>query len=108
MGDANGNGSFSNKLRVELKRQGLGVRTLARKMDPSHPERARRSLNRWLNEGIKPSPANRVAVAVALGVDEAAFSDDADEDEDAEMLAALSELTRVLLARVREDRERVA
>lgn len=104
----NGNGSFSGKLRAELVRQGLGVRTLARKMDPAQPERARRSLNRWLNEGIKPSPANRVAVAVALGVSEDSFDAEDDDEEDAELHRALADLTRVLLARVREDREVVA
>lgn len=104
MANTNGHAGFSNKLRAELVRQGLGVRTLARKMDPAQPERARRSLNRWLNEGIKPSPANRVAVAVALGVPEESFSDDDDAEEDAELHRALADLTRVLLARVREDR----
>lgn len=99
----NGNGSFSNKLRTELTRQGLGVRTLARKMDPAKPERARRSLNRWLNEGIAPSPANRVAVAVALGVPEDSFSAEDDDEEDAELHQALADLTRVLLARVRSE-----
>lgn len=108
MGGRNGNGGFSIKVATELKRQGMGIRTLARRLDPEQPERARRNLNRWIHEGIKPSPANRVAVAVALGVREDAFADDEDDEEDAEMLAALSELSRVLLARVRQEREQVA
>lgn len=100
---------FSTKVFSELKRQGLGIRTLARRMDPEHPERARRNLNRWLHEGIRPSPANRIAVAVALGIREDEFSSDEDDEEDAELHAALAQLTRVLLERVRfaADRERV-
>lgn len=103
MGKGNGSNGFSSKLRTELVKQNLGVRTLARRMDPGQPERARRSLNRWLNEGIKPSPANRVAVALALGVPEDSFADDDDEEEDAELYAALSQLTRVIVSRVKEE-----
>lgn len=97
---------FPRKVQTELKRQGIGIRTLARRMNPDHPEQARRNLNRWIHEGIKPSPPNRVAVAVALGVREDTFSSEEDEEDDAELHAALATLTHVLLERVRAEAER--
>lgn len=96
----NGNG-FGPKVFSELHRQNIGIRTLARKMDPKQPERARRNLNRWIHEGVKPSPANRVAVAVALGIDEGEFADE-DDEEDAETLMAFGQLMRALDLRVDE------
>lgn len=56
-------------LRAELDEHGLGVRTLARRMNPSEPEVARRALNRYLYEGAYPSEANRDLIAEALDVD---------------------------------------
>lgn len=46
----------------------MGVRTLARKMNPTVPEIPRRALNRYLYEGAHPGEANRSALAAALDV----------------------------------------
>jgi lambda repressor-like predicted transcriptional regulator len=56
-------------LRAELDERGLGVRTLARKMNPGEPEIPRRMLNRILYEGSYPSEANRDLIAAALDTD---------------------------------------
>ena len=56
-------------LRAELDERGLGVRTLARQMNPDEPEVPRRMLNRILYEGSYPSEANRDLLAEALDVD---------------------------------------
>lgn len=99
MGRANGNGQFGHEVRAELKSRGWGVRTLARKMNPDHPEIARRSLNRWLTlkSPTTPNQANRAAVAVALGLPEDHFSGDEDEDESEQELAqALLVVARLL------------
>jgi hypothetical protein len=56
-------------LRTEIDaREGWGIRTLARRMNPEEPEIARRCLNRVLYEGADPSPANRALIAEGLGV----------------------------------------
>lgn len=56
-------------LQAELLERKLGVRTLARKMNPDEPEVARRALNRYLFEGANPTEANRDLIAAALDVD---------------------------------------
>jgi transcriptional regulator with XRE-family HTH domain len=72
--------TFGDQLRAELERQGLSIRKLARLMNPDKPEIARRSLAKWI-AGTRPSPASRVLVADALGVEVATF-EDADDSED--------------------------
>jgi transcriptional regulator with XRE-family HTH domain len=84
--------TFARQLREELSRQKLGIRTLARRMDPERPETARRSLYKWLGGEHLPSRASREAVAVALGLPEDHFSADDDEED------ALEPLTRDILA----------
>jgi transcriptional regulator with XRE-family HTH domain len=60
---------FAETVRAELSRQNLSIRGLARRMNPGDTEKARRSLYRWLNDGIEPSAKSRAAVAEALGVE---------------------------------------
>lgn len=58
-------------LDAALKERGWGVRTLARKMNPTEPEVARRALNRYLYAGSNPSEANRELIAAAFEIDAA-------------------------------------
>ncbi len=81
--------TFASKLRGELDRQGLGVRTLAKRIDPANPERTRRSLNKWLAGEHRPSAASRLAVAEALGVPSEVFSEDDEEDASMPLSAVL-------------------
>lgn len=69
----------------------MGVRTLARKINPAHPELPRRALNRYLHEGASPTRAYRELIADALGVtlDEVPDDDDEEADLSADLLAAI-------------------
>jgi len=71
---------FAAKLRAELTRQDLGVRTLARRIDPTNVDRVRRQLNRWL-KGTRPSPENRERVEGALGIARGSLADEDDGDD---------------------------
>lgn len=73
---------FVRKVRGEIAAQELSIRALARRIDPANVDRARRNLHRWLDEGIQPSAASRVAVAHALGVPTEEVTDDEDEEDD--------------------------
>lgn len=76
MGRALATTPFAEWLRGEIdKRDGWGIRTLARHMNPRDPEVARRALNRYLYEGAEPSGAYRVLIAEALGVAESGMPD---------------------------------
>lgn len=55
-------------LNDQLEQHGLGVRTLAKRINPGEPEVARRMLNRCLFDGSYPSEENRRAIAVALEI----------------------------------------
>lgn len=89
---------FGEQLRGELGRQGLSIRQLSRRIDPSKPEHARRALARWI-AGTTPTAASRRAVAEALGVDPAFFDDDEDE-EAATALRAITALFGDLVGRI--------
>lgn len=67
-------------LRGQLDEQGLGIRTLAKKMNPADPEVPRRALNRVLYEGAMPSDANRRLIAVGLGVSPEELPSEDDEE----------------------------
>lgn len=67
MGHADASVSFSDWLRGQLKTQDLGVRTLARRIDPQNPDVPRRALNRYL-AGANPQRENAERIALALGV----------------------------------------
>lgn len=71
---------FAQRVRGHMEEQGLSVRGLARRMDPSNVERARRNLHRWLDEGIAPNRASRREIASALGVDSESLSGADDEE----------------------------
>lgn len=94
--DANGKvrTNFGNKLRSELDRQGISIRELGRRIDPSRPEIARRNLSRWI-AGTRPTKSSRVLVAHALGVDPSHFDEDEDEEDD-----EMADLVRALLYRI--------
>jgi len=61
----------------------MGVRTLARKIDPVRLETVRRSLHKYLSGDAVPHRPMRVAIADALGVDREEFLADDDAEEDA-------------------------
>lgn len=71
--------NFVRRVRAEMASQELSVRALARRMDPANLNRARRNLHRWLDGGITPGRASRVAVAEALGLPEGELDDEEDE-----------------------------
>ena len=73
--------TFADKLRSELERREMGVRTLARQIDPRNPERTRRSLNKWLAGEHEPSQASRDSVTDALDLERGALDPD-ERDED--------------------------
>lgn len=73
--------TFGAWLREELDRQGMGARTLARRIDPGHPERVRRTINRYLSgDTTRPSAPMRRAIADALGCRVADLPRDDDEE----------------------------
>lgn len=102
-------------LREEIDRRknenggNYGIRTLARKINPSAPEVARRALNRYIFEGARPTLVYRVAIAAALDVpvDEVPGSADDDEEDEAAMREAFR-LFADLMGRLNaRDRDRV-
>jgi transcriptional regulator with XRE-family HTH domain len=97
---------FGDRLRDALEREGLSIRALARRMNPEHPETARRNLMRWLG-GTAPEPANRRLVAEALGVDPRHF-DEGDDEEEAELVRDVVDALHRLLERRREHEREVA
>lgn len=81
--------------------QKLGVRGLARRMDPQNIDRARRNLHRWLDEGIRPNRSSRREVAAALTLPEDEFDSDDDEESDpmADLLRALRRVVQHEMSR---------
>ena len=93
--------SFGEKLRRELDQRGMSIRKLARTMNPSKPEQARRNLARWIGGYNEPSRVQLVAVCNALGVPLETF----DEEEDDPVMALMAAIRRVVrdeLARQKE------
>jgi hypothetical protein len=74
---------FAPKLRAELDSSDTSIRALARKWRPGDPETARRSLIRYLQNGIVPNAATRAELAEALGCTNGALEPDDEEDEPA-------------------------
>lgn len=72
--------TFSQRVRGEMARQGVSIKGLARRIDPTNVDRVRRNLHRWLDEGILPHRSSRREVATALGLDEHALDDDEESD----------------------------
>lgn len=97
---------FGIRLRAELDRQHVSNRELARRLDPVDPERARRSIARWLaprNRAVTPSRPNVVALATALGV----RPEDLKPDEDDEEADLSIQLAQVIGALVRAQVKRL-
>lgn len=103
---------FSPKLQKAMERRGFSVRALARVWRPKDDvETSRRSLNRYLNQGVVPGPTIRAELADVLGVDRSELEQD-DEDE-ADLVVALVNrlIERKLEQRMREllaERDREA
>lgn len=82
-----GNPQFVAVVRAEMNRQGLGARTLARRIvgpdaGVNELDNMRRSLRKWLLPKHSPSAANRDKVADALGIDRELLAEpDPAEDE---------------------------
>jgi transcriptional regulator with XRE-family HTH domain len=76
--------TFAERLRREIDRQNLGVRTLARRMT-DRPERVdvlRRQLSKYLRGDHQPSVETRHAIEEALGLEHDALADEEDEETD--------------------------
>jgi transcriptional regulator with XRE-family HTH domain len=74
---------FSALLHQEMNRQGVGVRELARRLNPDNPASAKRQLSKWRAGDHLPSRENRQTIARALNLPERFFEDADDEEEDA-------------------------
>lgn len=100
---------FGRKLHVELERQGVSVRELARRMQPGNPEGMRRNIARWLSSevtAVVPSPASVNATAEALGVSPDALADEEDEDDQdvyAPLTRAVREVVRAELRKAKDE-----
>lgn len=95
---------FGTRLRQELDRQRVSIRTLAKRLDSERPEVARRNLARWIGGYNSPSRLNRIAVAHALGIPPEAFLEDDDEEEDP-LVALMSALRRVVREELKNERK---
>lgn len=73
---------FAPKLRKALDRSDTSTRSLARAWRPDSPETARRSLIRYLRDGVIPGPAIRAELCDALGIAHGSLDLDADDEED--------------------------
>jgi transcriptional regulator with XRE-family HTH domain len=93
--------AFSRWLRQELDNRGLGVRELARALDPAYPERARRNLHRYLNGSVAPNPPMRKRIADALGL----AVDDLPGEEPSVAARPHSEILDVLIGALVHARE---
>lgn len=71
--------TFAEKLRNEMYAQGMGARTLARRLEPDNVEQARKTVRRWL-AGTRPNQASRDRVTDALGMRRGALNDDEDDE----------------------------
>lgn len=85
---------FVQRVRAEMKQQGLSVRGLARRMDPANLNRARRNLHRWLDEGIVPGRSSREELAVALGLPVDTFAPARDMDAFARIGESIADALR--------------
>lgn len=59
---------YGEWLRAVLDSQGIGVRTLARRLNPANPEAIRANLYRYLRGTTHPLPATQARIAAALGL----------------------------------------
>lgn len=92
--------SFAQKLRAHLNEHGIGVRTLARTIDPDNVEPVRRSLNKWLSGQHLPSAPSRQLVTAALGLEQGSLDSDDDEEADPLTDALIDALMERLLRRL--------
>lgn len=74
----------------------MGARTLARLVDPSNPEQARRAIRRWLQGTHTPTQASRDAVTDALGLERGALDPDDEESARDVLLALYTQLGEAL------------
>lgn len=72
--------TFADWLGDQLTQRAWGVRTLAKQLNPTHPEIPRRALNRYLHEGAKPTESYRTAIAAAFGLSKDELPDDEGEE----------------------------
>lgn len=108
-------GQFGRKLRAELDRRNLGVRTLARTLAqranaPDRTESIRRQLRRYLYEPVQPTAATRWEIEDALGLErDTLAADDEDEEADPAMRDAFLLFVDLMdLLTVRAAREKVS
>jgi transcriptional regulator with XRE-family HTH domain len=85
---------FGDRLRAELERQDLSIRKLSRRINPAKPEASRRALAKWIAGDVKPTQANRILVADALGVSHDFFDEDDEEESE------VAEIVQVLMSRI--------
>lgn len=84
--------TFGDKLKAHLEQRGMGVRTLASGLangDTAKREGIRRRLNKYIHEGVTPSPPARQEIEAQLGLKKDELKGDLDDEEaDPEMRQA--------------------
>jgi transcriptional regulator with XRE-family HTH domain len=96
---------FGSRLRAELDRQRVSNRELARRLDPTDPEGARRSVARWLapkGRAVTPSAPNIAAIAAALGVRPEDLEPEEDEEESDLAMRMLEMIREVVRTEIRQ------
>lgn len=103
-------GTFGAKLGFELDSRGMGLRTLARKLEraegrttPPNPKRVeaiRRSLNKYLHHGRVPQDATRHAIEETLGLERDSLKPDDDPDDEGEPPLVLTIPVQVSVSQV--------
>lgn len=105
---AKGKIDFGKVVRSEMKRQGFGTRTLARKIvgagaPLNQIDNMRGQIRDWIAVPPKHSPSrqSRIRVADALGIARELLVSDDDEEDHQAMLAELGRIARKLQLRER-------
>src|SRR3954452_24976052 len=92
-------GWFAHELNGHMKAKQTGVRTLARKLNPSHPETARRALYKYLSGQHLPRADARRALEFALDVEHGSLEPEGAEDDEeaADLAQRLADVVRDLV-----------
>lgn len=80
--------AYGDSLRSFLASRNISTRTLAKRLNPSNPESARRDLNR-IFAGREPRAEKREEIAAALGVERREIEGDPDDEEEDPVAALL-------------------
>lgn len=100
--------TFGDKLKCHLEEHGIGVRTLAlglAKGDKAKREGIRRRLNKYIHEGVTPSPPARHEIEAELGLGKDELKGDLEDEESDPAMHMAFDLFMELFDRVLEARE---